>query len=293
MPTRQQYRRAIATALNDLEIHTVTSATSSTVTVVRMADSTTGAAPTRFDGAWVYIATGAGQNQQRRAKNGGFDPVAGVLTVVLPWFAPQVTDEIEITRLLPAIREIPGDTSYNDLIDRSLSMLMAPDRLTLPITTSDQYPMTAYTWLDRPERLVRVLEPSPVAGRAPVDASWRNPRLVVDGATPFLQLDVPFGTATDNLTLEVLRPGDSLISGGESTTGLVAEASTALPSIADVRTVALMEFARVMLQRTQGRPDGANWERRFADAREQAERLTYFDRTRLAPSAPSGQEAAA
>lgn len=293
MATRQAYRRALARALNDLETYSVTSASGTTVTVIRWADATTGAATTRFDGAWIFIATGAGQNQQRRAKNGGFDPVSGQLTLNLSWLAPIAGDEIEVTRLLPARQEIPGDTGYDDLIDRALGKLAVPDRIALPITTSDQYALTAYPWLDRPERLVRVLEPAPVSGRAPVDASWRGARLVVDGASPFLQLDAPFSSATGNLTLDVLRPGDSLISGAESSSGLPAEASTALPSIEDVRTVGLMEFAHLMLTRTVGRPDGANWERRYEDARAAAERLTYFDRTRMVPPAPSGQEVAA
>ncbi len=293
MPTRQAYRRALALALNDLETYSVASATANTVTVEQLADATPNAATTRFDGSWIYVATGSGADQQRRAKNGGFDPVFGTVTLTRTWLPPAAADTIEVTRLLPAIRAVPGDTSYVDLIDRALSLLVAPDRITLPITTADTYALTTWPWLDRTERLVRVLEPAPVPGRAPKDARWRNPRLVVDGASPFLQLDAPFSAASGVLTLEVLRPGDSLISGAESIGGLVADASTALPSVADVRTVALMEFAHLMLSRTQGRPDGANWEQRYAEARAEAERLAYLDRTRMLPAPPAGQEAAA
>lgn len=293
MATRREYRHAIQEALNDQSTYLVTSATSSTLTDISLADSTPNASVNRYDGAWVYVATGALAGTQRRVRTGGFAPASGVLTLELTWAGPAGGDEFEITRLFPVHREVPGEeTGYHQFIARALALLAVPDRITAAITTSDTYALTTWPWLDRPERLVRVLEPSPVAGRAPVDASWRNPRLVADGPAPFLQVDVPFATATGNLTLEVLRPGDSLISGVESTTGLTTDASTAIPSVEDVRTVALMEVARVMLARTAGRPDGANWERRYDDAREQAERLAYFDRTRMVPPAPSGQEAA-
>ena len=51
---------------------------------------------------------------------------------------------------------------------------------------------------------MRVLEPD-IRGRGAKDARWRGWSLVLDAETPTLELTVPFGTATGNLILEVLR----------------------------------------------------------------------------------------
>lgn len=294
MATRASYRRALAYALNDLGVYPVSSGTGTTVTIVTLADSTSDASTHRYDGRWVYLATGAGQGTQRRVKRGGFTPSSGALTLELSWTAPSSPDEVELTGLFPcqagglgSTSVSPEDPGYNGLVNRALSLLLVPDRVTLAITTADTYSTTTWPWLDRPERLVRVLEPAPVAGGAPVDASWRGPQLVVDGPAPFLQLNAPFSTATGTLTLDVLRPADTLISGAESTTGFTAEGQTAIASVNDVREIGLLEAYRAL--RHRGGVGVSAWEKAFEQQQQRVEGLLYFDgsmwRRRSGPAA--------
>lgn len=289
MPTRAEYRRAIAYALSDMGVYLTTSATSTTLTILEISDSTTGASANRYDGRWVYVATGSGQAVQRRVKTGGFDAEHGILSLELSWLAPVSGDQIEITSLFPADQQIPHeDASYEQIVNRALSLLLVPDRITIAVTANDDaYPVTTWPWLT-PARLVRALEPSPVSTRSPIRCDWRGVRIVEAGTAPYLQIDAPF---TGTLTLEVLRPGHTLISGTESTAGLTNEAQTALPSVEDVRTVGLMVAAELMMARSAGRPDGVNWAARYADYREQAMQLRYFDRTVSMPVVPTAEAA--
>ncbi len=297
MATLAQYRRPLAYALNDLGLYEVSSATNSTVTIVTLADSTTSASANRYDGRWVYLATGAGQGTQRRVKPGGFTPASGVLDLQLTWTVPSAGDQVEITGLFPAqtgglgsTSVSPEDASYQTFINRALAQILVPDRITLAITTAETYPITTWPWLDRPERLLRVLEPPP-NGTAAVDAMWRKPRLIL-GSAPQLQLNAPFATATGNLTLEVLRPAITLISGVEGVVGLATEGQTALATVEDVREIGLLEAYRDLQHRAPGRPGGA-WDKKFADQQARVENLFYFDQTawRRQQQAPPDQAA--
>lgn len=284
MPTFAEYRRPTGRALNDLGIYQVTSATNSSVTSVALADSTTDASEHRYDGAYVYVASGAAVGNQRRVKPGGFTTTSGLLALELTWNAPIALDFIDITRLFPVVEQVPNeDPSYRNLINRALAKLWAPDRISLTFSSSSTASLLSYPWLDRPERLVRVLEPAPVSGFPDVPCGWRDPQLILNGPSPVLQLNRPY---TGTLTLEVRRPGDTLISGAESTVGLSSESQTALPAVEDVVLGALVEAYAVLMNRSPGRPGGGNYADKYADARERFESLAYFDRTQRARQAP-------
>lgn len=292
MPTILQYRRALAYALDDLGVYTVSAATSNTVTLGALVDVTTNASATRYDGAWVYLASGAGANQSRRVIRGGFTPSSGALALELTWTIPAPGDQVEITRLFPGTpnQVNPEDTDYRTLVTRALEKVIVPDRISLAITTSDTYSLTAYSWLDREERLVGMVEPAPILGRASINANWRGPRLILDGASPVLQLNTPFEAASGFLALDVLRPGHTLIDGAESTVGFTAEGQSALPTVQDLLPVMLLEAYTALAHRSRGTPDGANWERKRAMQEDAARRLRYYDTSRERPATP--QEAA-
>jgi hypothetical protein len=281
VPTFGTFRRALADALDDLGgPYAVSASTASTVTVPSLATSTPGASPNRYDGRWVYLSSGAGSGQVAKVRGGGFAS-SGLLTMETAWTtAPVAGDQIELYGWFPAVHTRGSDSSYLTIINRALSMIVAPDRIALSITTAEEYPLGAYRWLDRPERLLGVLEPSPTGG-LPIDAAWRRPRLRLDAGGAVLELPVPFSAATGVLTLDVLRPADTLVNGAESTVGLAVEADTAEPTVNDVNAVALAVAYQALASRAPGRPSG-NWLQKYAGQLGEARRVKYFDASQLA-----------
>ncbi len=302
MPTLLEYRLATMKVLNDGGMWPAIASTSDTVRLGLSINLTPNASVHRYDGRWLYIASGTAIGQQRVVQTGGYNPLIGQYTVWPSWStSPAVYDDVLLTGIFPSISN-PGspldtapltDTSYRDLINRALRHLVVPDRLTLPITTADTYSLATYAaWLDRPERLVRVREPSPVSGRDPIDASWRGPELVLDAGAPLLKLHAPFGTASGDLTLEVLRPAHTLISGVETTAGLDAEDDTAIPDVESVVTATLVEAYQVLMNRTPGRPTN-QWAGLYDEALASAQRLRYYDASLQRPQAPAAPQEAA
>lgn len=294
MPTLAAYRRALWAALDDGMAHFVFAGRGDGAQVRELADSTPGASVHRYDGAYAYLASGAGANQQRRIVNGSFDPATGDFDVELSWAAPAPGDEVEITHLFACTGYpqtgagvSPEDVSYLGLVNMALRRLWVPDRVTLTFAGTASADTSSLPWLDRPERLVAVLEPAPVASFPPVPADWRGPRLVADGTTPVLQLDRPYA---GTLTLEVRRPADTLISGVESAVGMTTEGQTALAQVADVVAVGLAEAYRALMNRTPGRPNGA-WAEKYAAQEAVVARLYALDRTQQAPRAAPGDAA--
>lgn len=303
MPTQTVYRRQVMAALDEPGIFACSSATSTTAVIATLASSASNHSPNQFATAWIYHLA---LSQVRIIREGSFIPGTGGMSVDPGWTAPTTNDELEITALFPSIMagalfaQVGTDTDYRTLINRALSRLLAPDTISIPITTATSYSLSTYAaWLDRPERLqydqqgrMKLFEPAVVSGRRAFSAAWRRPRLILDGAAPTLELDVPFTSATGNLTLHVLRPGDTLINGSESSVGLSAESDTALPSVNDVVTVTLMDAYRALMTRQSFRPSG-RWKDRYDAQRKEAMALKYWDATQMAPPvAAAVQEAA-
>lgn len=271
-------------ALDEPGVFSANASAATTLTIATLATAASDHSPNLFARNWVYVATGAAAGLVRIIREGSFVPSTGVFNVDPGWTGPTLNDEVEITALFPAIMadttsgRVARTTSYRTLMNRGLSRLLVPDRVALAITTSRTYSTATWPWLDRETRLVRVLEPSPVSGGLPFDARWRNPKLRLDGPTPTLTLDVPFTSASGDLTLEVLRPGDTLISGAESTAGYTAAADIAIVSLNDVVAVTLLEAFAVLRQRSVARPQGSYMDRH----KEQlaiCRKLAYWDWT--------------
>lgn len=306
MPTFATYYRTLARALDDLGVYAVTSTTSTTAVLTNLQDSTTNASTARYNARWAYHWNSTVGPQQRRVKGQGFVPLTGQITLELFWSVqPTVADEIALTSLFPVIESVPGeDTSYRTLVNRALAHLAVPDTITTAITTGDTYSTATWPWLDRDARIRReadgrwaIYEPAPVSGRHPVNCHWRGWELEVAGTSTVLHVAAPFSSASGNLTVDVRRPGNTLISGAESTVGFgVGDTETALPAVEDVVTVGLWLAYEALAVRALGAPDGVNWAARAAQQRERAEGLLYWDRSQVAPApaaAPAARQAAA
>lgn len=307
MPTQRAFRRACQAAFNDGGLYICSAASSSNITLAATSDSTTNASAQRFNGAWIYaINQTTGVGQQRRVVPGGFVAASGILGIELNWsVTPSTSDEVEITHLFPvgegptvAGGVPPEDASYNSLINRALSMIVAPDRVGLAITTDQFYSTVAWVeWLDREERLVRVLEPG-VRGGLPQDSAWRGWTLRLDAETPGLEVNVPFSASSGTLYLDVMRPADTWRSENgiwaESTTGLTNNFHEAKASINDVVKVFKMLAIEALMARSPGRPAG-NWAARYPAAVRDAMSVRYIDRSMFSTQAQAiaNEEAAA
>jgi hypothetical protein len=287
------YRRALANALDDLGgPYAITSATANTVVVPALINLAGNISPNAYAGRWVYVASGTGAGQTRRVRTNGYSAPTGSWTVDPAWtIVPSAGDIVELTGLFPVTPQVGSDNSYLTILNADLRQIVAPDRISLAITTSQEYYLLAQAaWLDREERLGAVWEPGPTGG-LPIPADWRRPRLRLDAELPVLELAVPFAAAAGILFLDVLRPADTWIKSagawGESTVGLVSETDEARPSIEDVVKVGLMEAYLSLMSRAPGRPSGP-YEAKYAAAKADAEGVRYFDSTarKTPPAAP-------
>lgn len=282
------------------------SATATTITINALINNTTGASTGRYNGAYIYVASGSGAGQQRVVKENSYVPSTGTLTVQNSsgWDATLAAgDQVEITRLFPAYADaasassLGADTGYRSLINRALSYLLVPDQISVTTVADQQeYSLSTYAyWLDRAERLIGVLDP-PRATGWPTKPTWRRWELNLDGGSPTLQfLDRAYPVSGATFELNVLRPADTLISGSESSSGLTSDAATAVPAVNDVVTVGLMLAYEALANRSPGRPNG-DYLKRWAAQIDLARRVRGYDRTQETPqqqaAAPAGTEAA-
>lgn len=299
MPNYVTIRRDAQAALDDLSVHSaLAGATFQTVGSILLASSAANLSVDRYNGRWLYHIPASGMNQQQRqVVKGSYVASTGFVTVAPGWAAPLENEQLEMTALFPCFTPpFAAETSYARLIRRSMQRLSYRDRVTVAITTSQTYTLSAsFPWLDREERLLAVLEPG-ITGGAPVDASWRRPRLIRDGGAVSLILDVPFITASGSISLDVLRPGDTLIgvNGGayaESTVGLVNETDLTPLPVSEIIPVFLEEAYAVLATRANTNPS-VNWAQRLKDQRPLARAVASYDWSQEPGGKPATEAAA-
>lgn len=244
--TLQAARRALAFALDDLGVYIASAGSSTSFTIIQASNATANASTDRLDGAWAYIATGGTAGQQRRVRPAGLTPSTGVVQIYHDWTAPVPGAEIEITHLFPSMN-ISGattgeDVDYGTLLNRALARYEIAGQIFLSTVAGQRtYSLATYAaWLDR-DRLLAVYDPPYVSGDVPVRADWRGLRLDLGASGPVLRVDAPWAATSEAVTIDVARPANSLISGAESTVGLVAETDT-IPG--DVRLDELIDVAK-------------------------------------------------
>lgn len=304
--TRLQYRQELARALDDLEVYLASSGTSTTVVCSNLINSGTNVSADRYNGRYVYISAGTGVGSQSVVKTAGYAPSTGTLTILDSggWAtSPGSGSTVELTALFPAINAATAASSFSDghdyqsLVNRALSMILVPDVLSVTTVADQQeYALSTYAyWLDRPSRLLGVLDPPRATGWS-TKRTWRRWELQLDGGTPTLQfIDRAYPVSGATFELQVLRPADTLISGAESSTGLSADTDTAVPAVNDVVTVGLMLAYESLANRSPGRPNG-DYLKRWAAQIDLARRVARYDRSQETPqqqaAAPAGTEAA-
>jgi hypothetical protein len=286
--TAREARRALAKALDDIETYKISSSTGSTSTIPGLINFTTGASPARFDPRWIFIAEGFAIGTQNAIKADGYDPATGVVTPLQFWdTTPHANDVADLTGLFPSVgyagaTSPAGGVSYYHLINEAARLLIEPDYIDVVTVANQQaYPLTAQArWLDRPMRVTGVWDP-------PRDSGWPRTRtsrrweIRFDGGTPSLVfLDRAYSQAGHTFQISVMRPGDTLVNGAESSTGVVAETDTLLSSVEDLVDVGLYLAYRTLLHRSFGRPSG-NWSELLKDQETRVLRLAKIDMSRF------------
>ena len=282
-------------------MHTVLSATGTTVTLNQWATALANASTQRYGSHWIFVKSSASGSIQKAVRPGSYVPSTGTLTASgdSGWDTTLVLgDEVEITGLFPsAPYGGPGgeDTDYRSILNRALGRLLIEDRLDVT-TVADQYAypfaLATYPWLDRMTRVLAVLDP-PRATGLPRRETWRKHAWKIDGGAMTLEfLDRPYPTSGATFQVTVLRPANTWINGAESTVGLAAPTDTAVPSIEEVVTVARMYAFEALLTRSKGRPSG-DWAGPYEAARKDAMSLARWDRSNDAAPEPTQQRGAA
>lgn len=288
MPTRTQLRRALLERIGGGGVYTTDgNGNVGGSTLICASGFKSSLLPSsHLKQAWLYAPLATFPRQRRIASIAG-----GSGTITLEEALGQQINSgfgFEISSLLPLDQDTSAGTgqSLNQIITESIRHQNFPDEISLSITTGDEYSLSTWSaWLDRPSRLLKVLEPAPMAGRAPIDSSFRGWDLILDGEMPKLRCKMPFSVATGSLTLSALRPGDSWLNnagGGwvESTAVLLdAETDEVRLPLADVVEGAL-PFAYAAIAQSRSGQQREEYFARARDALANARRLATWDRTR-------------
>jgi hypothetical protein len=292
-------RQALGHEVDDLEVHTVTGAGANTVTVADLVDASTGASALQHAGDYLYAQTSGGSSlgQQVRVRVQGFTPSTGALAFDPAWSAPPVGAALEITSKYPVLPLAGAQQSCNGIVNRGLSKMVTQRRVNVTIAPGTAYALlSAFPWLDRPERVLAVYEPSIVTGGNALDADWRRPRLVVaPNHVALLTVDsAPAGGMS--LIVDALAPVSSYVytvAGGvwaESTAGLVLDTDEADVSVEDAMPFLRLEWLAPLVERARGVPTGTYAEA-YKDALSACEASRFFDQTARRPQ-PQQQQAA-
>lgn len=276
MPSAYAYYRAFATALDDVTVSIPVTGVSLTTTAVcaQLVNATTGVSSGRWQGHWVNYTSGAGAPQSRRVA--AYDPATGTLTVTPAWSsAPEIGAGMELTALFPLMSAAGADTDYLALLNAALGKIWLDGievTVTIPATPTDTISLAAYPGIKTPDQVQAVLEPHPVVGRSPVDATWRVREIATVAGVTTLRLKTPFRRALGSLTLRVRLQASFVIATGGTwsaadTNGLGALTDEARPPIQDVVDAALVEAYQALLARNPGTPNDPQLLKKLADQR--------------------------
>lgn len=280
-PVATDYVDALGYSLDDLVVHTAASGTTTTVVISALINAASGLSTGTYDNVYVYDRE---TNRQARVQLNGYTPSTGTLTFAPAMaLAPSSGEPIQLTWLFPWSTGMPGSvTSYLVLVNGALKLIDIPVQATAAITAgADTFSLSALwaRWLTedrfgwdlppdpitgRPRPKQKMLEPHPISGRRPVPSDVaRDPKLILGGDTPMVEVHAPFATGTTgSVTFNFMRPADGWIgiNGGsfsESLLGLSNPTDVAYPAVADVlhvsRWLALRTLAARGMSTSSGR----------------------------------------
>lgn len=281
MPTLTEYRRALLEEIGGGGVGT-TDATGTTTLFICTPMFKNANLPTdHLAYAWVYFPNVALPQQQQVTATGVNGATGGVTVAAAYGGAIGPSAPFEYSARLPLIdagNKTMGP-SLTQCVNLGLRQLLVPGSRVDVTTVAGQqsYPLTAQAgWLDDASRIVAVYDP-PLASGYPLQPTQRLWALRLDDGTPTLQfLDEAYTESSFTFQIAVQRPGHTLASGVETTSGLTVDAQTSPLSLNDVVTAAKV-FAFQALAR---RYSGAKYEALHAQQLEVARALPTWDRVR-------------
>lgn len=290
MPTLTTLWQALADALDDRETVTLSGGSTTTAVSLALVTADAGVTSNRYAGRWFY-----NQTKNTQAKVASYVPGTGTVTNAPAVTANASTDVGHFTSLFPVLHDVGAETSYRTICNRALGRMGDADEVTVAITTSDDYTL-AYPWLDRPERLLGIREPSPISGRIVDDSGWRIWELIPIHPSARLRVQEPFTSTSGSpsIALDVIRPQSTWIAvastWAESTVGLVNPTDEAQPSVEEWLPFGLVEALTVLIARSPGRPN-AEWLKLLDLAQNAVKASRYRDLTQERPVAPEAKVA--
>lgn len=221
-----------------------------------------GAGPERFAGLWALVTSGSQIGERRRVVHAV--PELGALAMDAPFSGTLATSvSLEVSWPLPGVatQDVPG---LDDMIRLGLRDLWVPDRISkTTVANAQSYSMSAQAeWLRDRSQITAVYDPTRATGapRRPTSRRWD---LNLDGGVPtFELLDRGYPVSGFTFQIGVLRPGHTLVSGAESSTGPTGISDAVIAEQDDAVTVALLHAYR-WLAGWRELPDGER--RRYAD----------------------------
>jgi hypothetical protein len=198
-----------------------------------------------------------------------------------------------LTALFPLVPAQGAETDYRTLNNATLGKIWLDGvevTVAIPASPTDTISLSAYPGLKTADQIQEILEPSPIVGRAPIDASWRVRDVLVSSGVTKLRLKSPFRRAQGNLTLRVKLPASSVIAvngvwTAASAVGLNALSDEARPPVQDVVDAALVEAYQSLLARNPGTPNDPQLIKKLADQRMVAARVPGYKGASSAPAA--------
>lgn len=243
-----------------------------------------------LDGVWFNVPSATAPRQARSTTTAlGISTGTVTLDVAL---GSQIGSGVTVrwSPLLPIVAAAAtGESpSFESCLYEAMRHLLFTDEVTTAIVADqDSYSLT--TWaahLDRSDRLVAVLEPTPHPARTiPIEMDPDTYELIFDGETPKLRLVAPFAASSGNLTLRVNRPADTWfkVSGTWTETApgtaLAAETDEVKPDLRHCREAGLVFVYQAKAQSTEG-PRRAEYQARYEAQLAIARQLPFWDFSR-------------
>lgn len=263
--TLRGLRRALAAKLGRYQLVTTTAvdtSVESTRTLVcddLVDDEADG---TRYQGFYLYAASGVLLGQQRRVRNKGYTGVEGKIVTRRPFSAAPLTNTLfELHGRLPAFTA-DGVMGLRECLNLALAVTYHPHRQEFDAISSQQhYDLTGFPWLRQEQQIGVAFDPSTNALENPT-VTTGGTRLQLNGASPVLELDSPWTTG-QTFEVEVARPNISFIKSGgawgTSTVGLQADDDETLGDDLLIIETALA-YAYRALAVAGADADGQSWE---------------------------------
>lgn len=282
--TRAEYRRALADALGEYALLTVSATPSSAVhpdadrQVLVTALSSDGLDTGRFDQAYVYVANGAEAGSVRRVLNGTTDGAIGSLLLDRPFSAPLASGtEVELTAPLPGTRHLTTK-GLNQVVDEALARIMVEVLLPITGTGSREYALAAYPWLTDERQIIGIYDAARFGADQPQEPSPYGFRISANGAAGTLVVGPTYSTS-ETFTLRAMGPADRLVYDGSAwgyaaTPGLQADTYRGIPPVHWVVAFGMLRALQhltsaTLRDRRMGADEKAGW---LADYGEQRQR---------------------